>query len=155
MKRIVLLLLAVCSLFTVGCAGTLSPGFGNEAQYEKGDWYGVGNLDEVARIKQDKLALKKLEAGQIKTATVGDATMGYEGVVMNTSEETYNFVLAGPEEKSYLLGPGERARDYLIPGSYTCTVYHAGKQIGKPWPFKVKVQKHIVSGEAYHWYVYM
>ncbi|MDO8592850.1 MAG: hypothetical protein Q7R92_03745 [bacterium] len=145
----VLLVLASVTLFT-GCAAY----FGNEAQYNKGDWYLFADSREVAHIKKDKLAFNKLEAEPVKTNTVNGVSQGYEGLVANLSNNNrYNFKLFGPETKSYLLGPGERATDYLIPGKYVCIVYQGSYQVGS-WSFQVGPQQSIFMNEKHHWYIY-
>ena len=51
-----ILLLAIL-LLSSGCGAF----YGNEKQYEKGNWYLLAGSSEVARIKQDKLAMEKLK----------------------------------------------------------------------------------------------
>lgn len=45
-------------LLVCGCAAF----YGNEAQYKDGDWYLFTGSQEVARIRQDKLAIDKLNS---------------------------------------------------------------------------------------------
>lgn len=148
-KKFAIIVVLTLSFFTGGCAY-----YGNEAQHNKGDWYGITGSREVARIKSDKLAFKKLEATPVKTSVKDGAQQGYEGLIANLSNyNRYNFTLMGPENKSYLLGPGERAIDYLVPGNYVCIVYQGSSVIGS-WAFRVSAQQSIFMNEKHHWYVY-
>lgn len=151
-KRIIAVVAVIAALaLTSGCAAY----FGNEAQYDRGNWYFFANSREVARIKSDKLAFDKLNAEPAKTNTVNGVRQGYEGIVANLSSYgRYNFKITGPETKSFLLGPGERAKDYLIPGNYLCIVYQGSYQVGS-WPFRVGPQQSTFMNEKYHWYVYV
>ena len=142
-------MLAFVMLLT-GCAAF----YGNEKQYAEGDWYGITGSREVARIKVDKLAFDKLKATPVKTEIKDGVPQGYEGLVANLSNyNRYNFKIIGPETKSFLLGPGERAKDYLISGDYTCIFYQGSQQVGL-WSFKVGPQQSTFMNEKYHWYVY-
>ena len=142
-------ILAVLVLLS-GCAAH----YGNEAQYDKGDWHLLASSHEVARIKADKLAFEKLKAAPAQTEVKNNVQQGYEGLVANLSSyNRYNFKLIGPETKSYLLGPGERAKDYLIPGKYICIVYQGGDRVGS-WAFSVGSQQSTFMNEKHHWYVY-
>lgn len=139
----------VASLLT-GCGAF----YGNEKQYDEGDWYLLAPSEEVARIKEDKLALEKLKTAPAQTKIQNGVPQGYEGLVANLSSYArYNFKIIGPETKSYLLGPGERAGDYLIPGEYICIVYQGSYRMGF-WRFKVGPQLNVFMNEKYHWYVY-
>ena len=146
MKRIiVVMLLGVAILSLSGCATM----FGNEKQYDRGDWYLFAGSYEVARIKQDKLALKKLESQQAVATE-----QGYRGKVANLDSSPINIIISGPEKKSYLLAGNQSLYDYLIPGDYIARRYRNGHEDGKPWPFYVGTQKHSFMGEEMHWYVY-
>jgi len=148
-------ILAVSTMMIVlvlllGCAAH----YGNEAQYEKGDWYLLASSREVARIKADKLAFEKLKAAPVQTEVKDSVIQGYKGLIANlSSNNRYNFTLTGPETKSYLLGPGERANDYLVPGNYTCVVSQGNYKIGS-WLFIVGPQQSTFMNEKHHWYVY-
>ena len=138
-------------VFLIGGCG---PYFKNQAQYDKGEWVGLANRNEVTKIKQNRLAFKKLEAAPVQTEVKDGVTQGYKGLIVNlSSNNRYNFTLTGPETKSYLLGPGERANDYLIPGNYTCVVSQGNYKIGS-WLFIVGPQQSTFMNEKYHWYVY-
>ena len=179
METYLLSLLILTLFFISGCAL-----YGNEKQYAKGDWYFFAGSEEAARIQQDKLALEKLEAQPVQTAQITKTegkkyinvellskkstpaepgqdkkrtvSAGYKGLVVNLSKyNIYNFIISGPERKGYLLGPNETASDYLIPGTYSCAFYQAGRQIGESWIFHVTAQQHNFKGQMYHWYVYM
>ncbi|MDP3043661.1 MAG: hypothetical protein Q8N21_04650 [bacterium] len=146
--------IAVVAVMLLGLAGCAL--YGNEAQYAQGDWYFIAGSEEVTRIQQDKLAFKKLESQPAQVAFKEGVPQGYSGLVINLSKYTrYNFIISGPERKGYLLGPNESVDDNLIPGTYACAVYRAGRQIGQPWVFHVTAQKHIFMGKEYHWYIYM
>ena len=153
MKKINLFIVLVAILLMC-CSGCAM--YGNEAQYngKSNDWYGLTDSQEVARIKQDKLAFDKLQNQPTQVKIVNGIPVGYKGLVANLSEsKRYNFAISGPETKKYYLGPGERVIDYLIPGQYKCTFYRGNNIIGKPWFFKVGVQQHVFMNEKYHWYV--
>lgn len=144
-------ILALLLVMLAGCAL-----YGNEAQYGEGDWYFIAGSGEVAQIQQNKLALKKLGSQPAQVAFKDGVSQGYSGLVVNLSKYTrYNFIISGPERKGYFLGPNESVKDNLIPGTYSCAVYRAGRQMGEPWIFHVTAQKHIFMGEEYHWYLYM
>lgn len=128
--------------------------YGSQAQYDAGDWYMLANSREAAKIKSDQLAFKKLAAAPTKVGIKDGVPQGYEGLVANLSSyNRYNFKLTGPETKSYMLGPGERARDHLIPGKYFCQVFQGGTRVGSS-AFSVGPQKSLFMNETYHWYVY-
>lgn len=154
MKRIFFLFLAVMIVASLtGCVGAY---YGSQAQYEgkDNDWYFLADSREVARIKQDKLAFDKLASQPVQAATISGVPQGFLGVVVNFSRyERYNFELRGPEKKNYLLGPGERAVDYLLPGRYRCATYKGGSKTGET-VFDVGPQTQVFMNEKYHWYVY-
>lgn len=123
---------------------------------------------EIRRTR-DKMALEKLQAQPVQTGTMtaggvvangtvaGGATApaGYKGIVANLSSyRRYNFVIRGPEDKSFYLGPGERTTDYLLPGRYTATFYYGGEKAGQPHVFEVGAQERVFQGEKCHWYVF-
>lgn len=138
-------------LLSTGCIG---PYFRDQGEYDNGVWYGVADSREVARMKADKLAFEKLRAAPVQTEVKDDAPQGYKGLIANLSGYSrYNFTLVGPETKSFLLGPGERAIDYLVPGDYICIVYQGSYKVGV-WRFKVGQQQSVFMNEKYHWYVY-
>lgn len=146
--------LAVAALTLVLLSGCIGPYFRDQGEYDNGVWYGVADSHEVARMKSDRLAFEKLKAAPVQTEVKDGASQGYEGLVANLSGyNRYNFILTGPETKSYLLGPGERAIDHLIPGNYTAIVYQGSYRVGS-WTFKVGVQQSTFMNEKYHWYVY-
>lgn len=151
-KVLAAILLAGIAINISGCAG-----FGNERQYDEGNWYGMASSSEVARIKQDKLSFSKLRSLPAQTSSTVGILQGYEGKIINLSESaSYNFILVGPETKSYFKGPKEQVKDYLIPGTYTCYVRDENnRQVGSPWTFHVTPQLHDFKGEKIHWYVYM
>jgi hypothetical protein len=147
-------ILAVAVLLIMFCLTGCAAFYGNEKQYTEGDWYGITGSREVARIKSDKLAFDKLKVAPVKTEVKDGATQGYEGLVANLSSyNRYNFKITGPETKSFMLGPGERAKDYLVPGDYLCIFYQGSAIVGH-WAFKVSSQQSTFMNEQYHWYVY-
>ncbi len=152
-KRIFFLFLMVMAVGFTGCVGAY---YGNQAQYEgkDNDWYFLADSREVARIKSDKLALDKLASQPVQTAMINGAQQGYRGVVANLARyERYNFKINGPENKDYLLGPGERMVDYLLPGKYVVNTYRGGNRVGRG-TFEVGPQTQVFMNEKYHWYVY-
>lgn len=149
MKTKIFIVVSLIFLF-IGCAAH----YGNEAQYDRGDWYLLASAGEVVRIKGDKLAFNKLKNAPAQTESKKNVPQGYKGLIANLSgHNRYNFKFTGPETKSFLLGPGEQVIDYLVPGKYFCEVYHGGSKIGS-WSFKVGVQQSTFLNEKYHWYVY-
>lgn len=148
MKKIVGILLLVLGL--TSCAAL----YGNEEQYKKGDWYLFAESGEVARIQQDKLALKKLETQPAQTGAADGVAQGYKGVVVNLSSyRRINIHLNGPEKKGYFLGPGQSEEDYLIPGRYLATAYYNDRLVGS-WSFGVGAEQYSYMGRKVHWYVY-
>lgn len=125
--------------------------FGNEAQYDKGDWYLLASAREVARIKQDKLALKKIDE---QAAAEGQA-IRFPGVILNKSAyRDANFVVSGPETKGFYLAPSKKENYDLTPGVYVATLYDENGYVrGKPWIFHVDARKHSFLGEKVHWYL--
>lgn len=106
-----------------GCAAQ----FGNERQYEDGDWYFFANSSEVAKIEQDKMALEKLEKS---TPIIGEGQngKGYRVYLANFSSfKRYTFRLDGPEKVNHMLSPEEVLEIYLIPGDYEVKTVHDGK----------------------------
>lgn len=164
-NTIKILVLLWISFIVVGCAY-----FGNEKQYEQGDWYGLATPDEVAKIKQNKLALEKMQAIPAQTAYIENGILvpisqsgskgkktpaGFKGKVCNLS--SYNrvhIVIKGPEVKGFYLGPGQNITEYLIPGVYTATPYVGSRRIYEPRTFHVNSRTHNFMGEELHWYVY-
>ncbi|PIR12795.1 hypothetical protein COV49_04125 [Candidatus Falkowbacteria bacterium CG11_big_fil_rev_8_21_14_0_20_39_10] len=139
-----ILLVILIGVFLAGCAS-----FGEKS--DKENWYGLMGSREYFKHETNMLALKKLE----NSTPDSNPKQGYEGKVQNFNlHKTYNFVIRGPEIKSFLIGPGGIKKERLIPGDYTGTVYDGGNIIGKPWPFFVGVQKHNYLGEEVHWYLY-
>ena len=150
MKTIIISTIAVLlAVFINGCAF-----YGSEHQYDQGKWKGWAGSEEVARTKADKLAFAKLASAPVQTLVTNGVVQGYEGLIANLSKyQRYNFKLFGPETKSYLLGPGERKVDYLIPGEYACVIFKGGAKVGQ-WTFRVNAQQSTFMNETYHWYVY-
>lgn len=150
-KSILVVIMLAVMLAGSGCG----PYFKSQAQYDdKGDWYLLASSREVARIKADRLAFEKLKTAPAQTEVKDGAVQGFKGLVANLSSyNRYNFTLTGPETKSYLLGPGERANDYLIPGTYVCIITQGNYRVGS-WAFSVGSQQSVFMNEKYHWYVY-
>lgn len=162
-------------IMLTGCVG---PYYTNKAQYDKGQWYGLANNHDVSQmnrqqlaLERDKMALSKLQAQPVMTGTMtptgvvanssavasaqGTAPAGYEGIVANmSSQNRYTFRIRGPESRSFYLGPGERATDHLLPGTYTGTVYQGGSQVGQPHVFTVGVQDKVFQNQKCHWFLF-
>lgn len=160
MKKIAIM---SCLIFFVlsGCAAH----FGNEAQYDKGDWYLLAGSQEVAKIQRDKaslaynktvsiMAVEKLKAQSVDIKVVSGVSQGYKGFVHNLSYERAQIIIKGPETKSYFLGAKEKVEDYLLPGKYCAETYVSGKKIGKGWSFSVGLPQYNYLGHTAHWYVY-
>ena len=127
--------------------------YGNEAQYDKGDWYLLASSREVARIKADKLAFDKL--AQSDNLTSAKKT-GYAGTIFNKNQYRYaNIVVAGPERKGFYLKPQEKISYNFIPGTYVATLYDDyGNIRDNPWIFHVGPQTHYFMGDdEVHWYL--
>lgn len=143
--------------------------YGNETQYEKGDWYGVTDSAEIANIKKDKmnqemkkLALEKLKNQSADVKTENSAIQGFKGVLKNASSyETINIKIGAnadaPEHKNYLLTPGQMIYDYLLPGDYIICVMpnYSSYEIKRCDRVSVNARKHFFgeTGENIHWYV--
>ncbi|MCL5004648.1 MAG: hypothetical protein M1170_01735 [Patescibacteria group bacterium] len=161
MKKIAAIGFVCLIVLVVGCAAH----FGNEAQYEKGDWYFLAGSQEVAKIQSDKaslahnktvsaMAIDKLKSQPIETKIVNGATQGYKGIIHNLSYERANIIITGPEKKSYFLGAKEKIEDFLLPGKYCAETYVGGRKMGKGWIFSVGVPQYNYLGHNVHWYVY-
>lgn len=145
-KNFALIVLIVMFVFTTltGCAG-----FGKTA--DRDDWVGLMSPTQYDNHENAKLAREKLSQATVSA----DPEKGFEGGVFNWGKRRYNFKITGTENVSHLLDPGESRIAYLLPGSYKCTVYYGGQQVGKPWEFKVNSQMHNVRGRKLHWAVWM
>ena len=170
MKKIATIMILGLFFLVSGCAAH----FGNEAQYEKGDWYFLAGSQEVAQIKRNKaqltfdnevgkMAIDKLRSADTDTKVVNDVLQGYKGIVQNLSN--YKVVQISfrdknnHEVKSYVLGPvdspGNFAEDYLLPGNY-CAVFIAnGKQVGDVKKFTSGPRQFDYFGKKYHWFAYL
>jgi len=163
-SKINYIIIALLILITSGCAL-----YGNERQYEQGDWYWVATSEEVARIKQDKLALEKVTAIPAQTAQISSgklipsnqsgvqkAPAGFRGKVVNLDKyDKIYFEIKGPEVKGYLLGPGQSVIDYLIPGKYKARISTTSRyKYTTLGTFNVNSRTHNFMGEEMHWYVY-
>lgn len=167
MKKYVWILGVLWMFCLSGCAW-----YSSMDQYDKGNHHGVAGSGEMARIKQDKLAIEKLKAQPVQTAYMnqgGDSdfeiielsdnqhnvSAGYRGKVVNFDGwRKINFVIKGPETKGFLLAPGQTVEYSLIPGKYQATSEYRGSIIDGPKTFTVGVQTHNFMGEELHWYVY-
>jgi len=160
-KQIVIfMLLAAVIIIFQGCAYMQAPvsyrtidagrqGIPTNGSYSQADYI---------QWEQQQLALQKLRESpaQIGSATNEVNSLGYLGIVKNFSRyQTYNFIIAGPETVSLLLSPGQQKEYSLIPGKYTCTVFHDNYSIGRPWIFHVTTQKHYFMDRWVYWYVVM
>ncbi len=165
MKRVVIV------VFVLLIATTLSSGcalYRSEKQYDEGSWYGVTGSGEVARIKENKLALKKLEATPTQIAVIDtkgemvkkivkmvdgkeETFLGYKGIVANMGTyRRYNYEFVGPEKIAVYLGPGQKVYKYLIPGKYTVKIYYGGDLVGVR-PLLVGPYDDDFLGEPVHW----
>jgi len=161
MKKVIILLAAVLAINALvsGCAGVVGPWYRGESQYNEGVWGGWANEKQAAQIQRDKvdiaarkMALQKLAVQPVITQSVNGVSQGYLGVAKNFHpRKILNFLLEGPETKSFLIGPKGERRDYLLPGDYICTVYD-GDRIVSRRALHVKVQKNNYLGENVHWY---
>lgn len=149
MKKMMSVFAAI--LWLTGCSAF----YGNEAQYDKGDWYLLASSREMARIKQDKLAFEKLRTAPVKTETTNGVPRGYKGLLYNSSLNRYaNIIVRGPEEKSFYLKPGGREDYSFVPGTYIAVQYDEyGYRRGNPWVFHVNAQTNNFMGEEVHWYL--
>ncbi|MEA3398207.1 MAG: hypothetical protein U9R06_00485 [Patescibacteria group bacterium] len=161
--------LAILSFSLQGCFSHAL--YGSEEQYESGDHYWLAGAREMARTKQDKLALEKLEALPAHTAVIdlsGELTeekngtifghktvpAGYKGIIFNKSRyRAYNFVVSGPETTSWYLEPGDTKEAYLLPGTYLYKRYYGSQMQDKPLIFNVSAQTHQFGSQKVHWYI--
>jgi hypothetical protein len=114
----------------------------------------LSTLSACATYQAEReLALRKLALQPI----TADPVRGYRGIIVNLSKERhYNFIISGPEQRGFLLAPGESKEEDLIPGTYSCAVFVDGQeQKGRPWIFHVTSQTHYFMGRYLHWYVFM
>ena len=151
------LFLFFMSMFVFGGCAAM---YGNEAQYDEGDWHLFASSREVARIKQDKLALKKLisENQAENTVVLGDDNnkiLGFPGAIFNLSSQNVLFSVSGPETKSWFLKPGETINDNLISGLYMYKIENKyGPVRTTSNTFRVCLQKNNFRGELYYWYIF-
>lgn len=147
------------ALFFSGCAF-----YGNQSQYEKGDWYLFTSSSEVAKMERnkqalrqkkatDQLAIEKLKAQPIDVQRAPDGTpLGYKGIVANVSRKKINTIIyGGPEEKAFFLYPGQEQEAALLPGNYTACSYIGGENKGCS-SFIVSSQINYFNGRVVHWY---
>lgn len=130
----------------------------SEAQYDRGIFFSLADHNQVARIKQDKLALEKLKAkpvngGEGVDAVIGEET-GFEGIMINQSPYYHrDFRFYGPETRGFFLEPNEKRTERFLPGKYICKVYENGYLLGVH-QFTINGETHVVAGKSYHWFVY-
>ncbi|MDO8668006.1 MAG: hypothetical protein Q7K35_02805 [bacterium] len=168
-NKINILAAALGLLVFTGCVGPL---YTKESQHPKGHGFGLFGSGSASQAEVNRLAIEKLKAQPVMTGTmtatgvVANATpasaigktapAGYKGIVVNMSSyRRYTFLIQGPENKSFYLGPGERAPDsasYLLPGRYIASIYYGGSLVGRPDAFTVGVQEKFFQGPC-HWYV--
>lgn len=149
MKTKIMLVSVIVGLllsFTSGCAL-----YKSESQYNRGEWKGWAGSEEVARTKQDKLALAKLQAAPVQTLTTNGVSQGYLGVIANMS--TYRrltFKYYGPEHGVEYLSPGQQMEKYLLPGEYYGEILYGGERVG--WiKFKSEPVEKSFLGKKVHW----
>ncbi len=124
--------------------------FGNSTQYEEEDWYWWATSNQVASMKQDKLALEKMRA-QLEDGNI--SSMGFKGVAKNYYRKVVTISLTrGGENKSYTLAPDEKVVDYLIGGDYYVEMRHKGKVFYEGMLTVPKIHK--FQGETYAWLTY-
>lgn len=142
--------------------------YGNERQYNQGEWKGWAGGEEVARTKQDKLAIAKLQATPVQIGVMGPngpipatsatnikaVSAGYLGVIANLS--TYRrlmFKYNGPETGVEYLAPGQQIEKYLLPGQYQGEIFYGGEKVG--WlTFKSEPVVKTFFGRQLHWMFY-
>lgn len=163
MKRVMMGVMIGIMFLVIGCGAH----FGNEAQYDKGDWYLFAGSQEVAQIQRLKtrqqvnaLAIKKLEAQPVITESINGVFQGYGGFVHNLSRMIVNIIITsrtgGLEIKSYFLSPGGQPKEkyqYLLPDDYHADFYIGGRKVGE-WDFTVNsIAQYEYFGEKVHWYL--
>jgi hypothetical protein len=74
---------------------------------------------DVLDLQERELALEKVSA-QIQNATT--TVEGYEGVLINKTSDSVNFLLDGPDKKSVNVGARTLLTLKLTPGRYRCTI---------------------------------
>lgn len=152
MKTIILLI--YCLVLLNGCVG---PYYVSERQYDRGDWRGWADNQEVARNKSDRLAFEDYK----KSSPTQNNTQKRRGFVYNNSRtRDVNIKIYGSyiRQKSFYLGPQEKVYWELFPGEYTAAIYdERGKIWGRPKTFSVGIQTHTVKVEGQEeevpWYV--
>lgn len=163
MKKLLVSLIFVLAGLLSGCGLYMT-----EGQYNRGLSLTPATSYEWARVKQDKLALEKVQALPAYTASASGlytvsvareidltpATAGFKGYIKNDSRNrTYNIKVWGPENKSWYVPPGAIVEDYLIPGNYLAKFYY-GSYKESVWSFKVDAQlKYFEGRRDAHWYL--
>lgn len=126
----------------------------SERQYDQGEWKGWAGSEEVARTKQNKLALAKLQAAPVQTLTTNEVSQGYLGIIANMSTYrrlTFKYSNAtGTESGIEYLGPGQQIEKYLLPGVYRGEIFYGGERVG--WAmFKSEPVEKSFLGKKVHW----
>jgi hypothetical protein len=163
--------LIVIAIFAGGCA-YLPPRYDNVQSARQGTPnHGTLSRDDAFGWETGRFSLENqgldLETRRMTVEKLRNATpeigvspdgtpQGFLGIVKNFSErETYNFIIRGPENVAFLLGPGQQKEHYLVPGGYRCFVYRDNRRVGEPWIFQVSLQKQYFLDQWVHWYVFM
>lgn len=165
--------LIIIIFFFIGCVAVAptggKPRYYNEENYDKAkDFSGVGDYNDLARIKNQRENLKqkeeiwaltkeKLKSQPVLTKTENGAPKGLKGIVANFANYRVNIVLRHKTVKSatasYVLEAGARTEDYLIPGEYEM-ITSVGGEIDGHNKFSVGAPQYSFLGEKVHWYAY-
>ncbi|MBI5306326.1 hypothetical protein HZB04_01950 [Candidatus Wolfebacteria bacterium] len=138
-------------------------------QYNCGNFSGVGDYEDLARIKNDKenleqkkkifaLTIEKLkeDAKNVQNGANKTSYKGYKGMVANFSRyRKADIVVTNIVTKiseSYFLSPGEQQEVYLVPGNYNLKIIINGKDIGDHKIFTVGIYTYLFQGKRVHWY---
>jgi hypothetical protein len=147
-------LTALTGLLLATTAGCLGPLYKSETQYDRGKWFGLAGPDQVARTKQDKLALAKLAAAPAQTLVTNGVPQGYLGVIANMSAyRRLLFKYSGPETGAEYLGPGQQVEKYLLPGAYAGEIFYGGDKVGWTTFTSEPVEKTYL-GKKVHWFFF-
>ncbi|MBI4993578.1 hypothetical protein HZC33_01280 [Candidatus Wolfebacteria bacterium] len=175
MRRFAFLFLILAVVSLNACAGALGIAYvggkaryGSEEQYNSGDHSGFSDAEEMAKIQNEKESLRqkkdgfdtamaKLYAQPTMTKTENGISMGFKGIVVNSTKETVTAVIINNStglSTSYTLDSEKEQEDYLLPGEYTAVFNIKGQEKAR-WIFHVTGAIHYFKEKKVHWATFL
>lgn len=144
------LMIVVLVILLSGCGAVYT----SESQYEDGNFSWMTGSKEVARIKQDKMAMEKLKESDVMAKKENGVIQGYKVILANLSHrKEYTFRVDGPEKRAFMLTAGEQIEVYLIPGEYRVSIVRNGKE-SESRRMRVDAEKKRFGGTWCHGFAY-